>query len=68
MYPQLIFIKNKDIITNVRKAEHPIWLKGIGGKLMLVDLEGDLLGYGKVYYHPHVTANVLSFFFNNMTK
>lgn len=27
---------------------------------------GDLLGYGAVYYHPEVVANVLSFF--NMTN
>ncbi len=31
-----------------------------------MDEEGDLLGYGRVYYNPQVTANVLSFF--NMAK
>ncbi len=54
--------KNKAILTNIRKAEKPIKLKGIEGGVTVVDQEGDLLGYGKVYYHPRVTANVLSFF------
>jgi hypothetical protein len=53
--------KNKDIITNLRKAEQPIKLKGIEGGLTMVDQEGDLLGYGKVNYHPKVMANVNSF-------
>jgi hypothetical protein len=57
---------NKDILTNIRIAEQPIKLKGIEGGYTIVDKEGDLLGYGKVYYHPQVTANVLSFF--NMAK
>jgi hypothetical protein len=53
---------NKDILTNIRSAERPIKLKGIEGGFTVVDKEGDLMGYGKVYYHPQVTANVLSFF------
>jgi hypothetical protein len=37
-------------------------LKGIEGKTIEVEEEGDLLGYGSVYYHQQVTANVLSLF------
>ncbi len=54
--------KNNTMLTNIRRAEKPIKLKGIEGGVTIVDREGDLLGYGKVYYHPRVTANVLSFF------
>ncbi len=31
-----------------------------------MDKEGELMGYGTVYYHPKVAANVISFF--NLTK
>jgi hypothetical protein len=41
-------------------------LKGIEGNTIVVDQEGDLLGYGCVYYNSQVTANVLSLF--NMAK
>jgi hypothetical protein len=54
-------LKNRDFITNIRRAEKPIKLKKIEGGLMIIDQKGGLLGYGKVYYHPHVTANMLSF-------
>jgi hypothetical protein len=53
---------NKSILVNIRRTDNPIRLKGIEGKTIEVDEEGDLLGYGQVYYHPQVTANVLSFF------
>jgi hypothetical protein len=58
--------KNKDLITNIRKSENPIKLKGIEGNTIVVDLEGDLFGYGHVYYNSQVSANILSFF--NMAK
>jgi uncharacterized protein (DUF2164 family) len=58
--------KNKDLITNIRKSENPIKLKGIEGNTIMVDHEGDLLGYGSVYYNSQVSANILSFF--NMAK
>ncbi len=31
-----------------------------------IELKGDLLGYGTVYYQPNVAANVISFF--NLSK
>jgi hypothetical protein len=53
---------NKEFLTNISRAKNPIQLKGIDGNSIDVEEEGELLGYGKAYYHPHVTANVLSFF------
>lgn len=57
--------KNRDILVNLRKTNKPIRLKGIEGNTLGIMEEGELLGYGQVYYHPKVTANMLSFF--NMT-
>ncbi len=59
-------VKNKAMITNVRRAKKPIQLIGIGGRQTVVDREGDLLGYGPVYFHPEVAANISSFF--NLNK
>jgi hypothetical protein len=58
--------KNKDILSNIRRTNKPIRLKGIEVKTLDIKEEGDLLGYGRVYYHPQVTANILSF--HNMAK
>ena len=58
--------KNKSILMNIRKANKPIRLKGIEGKTIKIEEEGDLLGYGPVYCHEQVTANVLSLY--NMAK
>jgi hypothetical protein len=57
---------NKEMLTNISRAKNPIRLKGIDGNSIDVEEEGELLGYGKVYYHPHVAANALSFF--NISK
>jgi len=58
--------KNRSLLVNIRKTHRPIRLKGIEGKTIEIEEEGDLLGYGPVYYHKQVTANVLSFF--NMAR
>jgi hypothetical protein len=50
--------KNRDILSNIRRTNKPIHLKGIEGKTLNIKEEGDLLGYGRVYYHPQVTANI----------
>jgi len=50
------------MLSNIRKTKTPIRLKGIDGNSIDVEEEGQLLGYGTVYYHPSVAANVLSFF------
>jgi len=54
--------KNKTMLVNIKTTRNPIRLKGIEGQTMDITQEGTLLGYGTVYYNPHVTANVLSFF------
>jgi len=58
--------KNDEIITNIKKTNNPIEITGIGGQPMKVTLEGDLIGYGTVYYNTEVAANILSFY--KMTK
>jgi len=65
-------IKNDAIITNIKKTDNPIEITGIGGQPKKVTLEGDLIGYGTVHYHPEVAANILSFYkttkrFKNVT-
>jgi hypothetical protein len=51
--------RNKSLLVNIRKTSKPIRLKGIEGQTIEIEEEGDLLGYGPVYYHQQVTANVL---------
>lgn len=53
---------NKNILNNIQPAKKPIQLK----EGTIVNQEGDLLGYGTVYYSSCVAANFLSFF--KMTK
>jgi hypothetical protein len=53
-------VKNKDIIVDIRKMRNPVELSGIGGNAIKIDQEGDLPGYGTVYYNPNVAANILS--------
>lgn len=50
------------MITNIRNTKNPIAPTGIGGEPIKVTLEGDLLGYGTVFHHPRIAANILSFF------
>jgi len=54
--------KNRNILKNIKTSNKPIRLKGIDGNTIEVKEEGELLGYGTVYYHPKVTANIISFF------
>jgi hypothetical protein len=58
--------KNRQMVTNIYTTSNPIQLKGIKGNTIHVEEEGDLLGYGTVYFNENVTANVLSFY--NMAK
>jgi hypothetical protein len=59
-------VKNPMMITNIRPAKQTIELTGIKGGPTKINVEGDLLGYGTVYYHPDVAANIL--LFHNMMK
>lgn len=61
-----MIFKNGSILTDIQRSNKPIRLKGIEGNALEVNEEGKLLGYGWVYYHPNVTANIISFF--NITK
>ena len=61
-----MFFNYKSILVNIQRTENPIQLKGIEGNTIEVEEEADLLGYGTVYCHPKVTANVMSFF--NMAR
>jgi hypothetical protein len=58
--------KNGKMLTDIGKTRNPIRIKGIDGNIIEVKEEGTLLGYGRVYYHPQVAANMMSFF--NMAK
>jgi hypothetical protein len=53
-------IKNKSMVTNIRNTNNPIELTGIGGEPIRVNKVADFLGFGTVYHHPSVAANILS--------
>jgi hypothetical protein len=57
--------KKRQTVTNIHTTNNPIRLKGIEGTIHIEE-EGDLLGYGTVYFNENVTANILSFY--NMAK
>jgi len=48
------------MVTNIRTTNNPVEITGIGGMPIRV------YGYGTVYYHPDVTANIISF--NHLVK
>ena len=50
----------RQYLKNIRTTEHPIDVHTNGGVMKCV-LEGDLPGFGPVYYNPHGIANILSF-------
>jgi len=54
-------IKNRYMVTDIRVTNNPIEITGIGGQPIQVKHIGDLKGYGTVYHHPDVAANILSF-------
>jgi catechol-2,3-dioxygenase len=49
------------MLTNIRPTNNPVEITGIGGTKIRVNHIGDLLGYGSVYFHPDVSANIISF-------
>jgi hypothetical protein len=55
-------IKNRNMVTDIRETNNPIEITGIGGQPIRVKHIGDLKGYGTVYHHPDVAANILSFY------
>ena len=55
----------KNLFRNTRKVKDEIEVVGIGRSL-IVDILGDLPGFGPVYFHPDAVANILCF--NDMAK
>ncbi len=60
-------VKNKGMVMNIRNTDKPIEIMGIGGEPIKIIQIGDLMGYGTVYYHPDVAANILTFY-KQLTK
>ena len=54
---------NKNLLTDIRRSEHGILLKGVqaNAEAVRVDMEGDFGEVGPVYYSQRATANILSF-------
>ena len=50
----------KEFLNNIRKAERPIQIAGVGGKIE-ASMVADFGTFGQVYYHPKSIANILSF-------
>ena len=57
---QVSAVYNKELLTNIRKAEEPLGINGIVGDLTTT-LVGDLGVFGEVYYQPELCANVFCF-------
>ena len=59
---QVSAVYNKDLLTNLRKADEPLGINGIvEGKSLVTSIVGDLGAFGEVYYQPNLCANVLCF-------
>jgi hypothetical protein len=56
-----ISILHPMLLSNVKKANKKIRVKGVGGTQLIVDLVGHLDGFFEVYASEHTKANVLSF-------
>ena len=50
---------NKNLLRNVRKANLNLAIFLTGGKTT-TNLVGDLPGYGTMWFHPGVMANIIS--------
>ena len=53
-------IRNAALLRNIRPAQDPVHVDGIGGQLVIHTV-GDLDDFGTAYHHPDALANVLSF-------
>ena len=60
---QASVIRNKKLLTNIRKAKTTLHIYGANsdGVPLTTDQVGDLGDFGEVYFHPKMRANVLSF-------
>ena len=50
---------NADLLDNVHEVTTPLHIHGITG-VRIVTQQGILPGHGTVWYHPHVSVNILS--------
>jgi hypothetical protein len=54
-------ICNEQFLTNIRKADSPITIGGVGKGKLITTMVGDFLG-NTVYYNPEGIANILCFY------
>ena len=52
-------VRDRELLTNLRKAPHPVVVEGIGGEQVL-DRVGDFRPFGIAWYHPGAVGNVIS--------
>ena len=50
---------NADLLDDIHEVTTPLHIHGITGVLMITQ-QGILPGHGTVWYHPHVSVNILS--------
>ena len=50
---------NADLLDDIHEVTTPLHIHGITGVLMITQ-QGTLPGHGAVWYHPHVSVNILS--------
>ena len=50
---------NADLLDDIHEVTTPLHIHGITGVLMITQ-QGTLPGHGRVWYHPHVSVNILS--------
>ena len=50
---------NADLLDDIHEVTTPLHIHGITGVLMITQ-QGTLPGHGTVWYHPHVSVNILS--------
>ena len=52
-------VRDRELLTNLRKAPHAVIVEGIGGERVL-DRVGDFGPFGIAWYHPGAVGNVIS--------
>ena len=50
---------NADLLDDIDEVTTPLYIHGVTGVLMITQ-QGTLPGHGTVWYHPHVSVNILS--------
>ena len=53
---------NRNLLTNIRKANITVQISGIGNGSIATNLIGDFNSFRGAYYHPEAIANILCFF------